>query len=1030
MKKLKWIVPIASICILGIVLGLILGLQNDKTETKYEKIVPQPTYKLNKPLNLSLDGDILTWDNVQNASGYLVTINNFTFFVSTNQIDLSITNFDNGFVCVKAIGSNEFINSVDSIKIFYCQEVDQEEVAKIKTLLDDFYATLLEEHNILTGEVAEELYLNGLKADDANQLLNLLEDLIKLNFQLPNYQKYDNFDLLINKLWEYLDLNILPYVKVYSSINIMKYYFHHKINNPTDYEKLITTYFTLEQINSNYQYLFNYLDHLDNFEYQCLGSFVKYLSLYKTQIQNIGGLLSTYFKNNDDSTNQPALDLSADINTLKNTLCQVLIDEMPQIIEYNEITEVICHIYQNVSPDYVLNKLSSNDLLLFLRELYNTNHRYISFLSYLKDSEFKLVLKYLFNVLDSLDINSLINDWKNLNPHSLINSLIEAVNNLKQINYSEIFKNSLIIQIKDILSDNLSLASIKELKNLFADLNTKLGTLDLNDYLSIDLSVYNDLLIKDDEEITSSNILRDSLIKELKEKDVLFDEDLTDYQLVIMVIDYLSQNNLPLSSFVDIDIILMEPQYFSKALSFDVLALLDDLMPILVGDDELSALAISDALSPFIDELNEYKEYVLEIRKYVEIYLLIKEINELDTTNIEDMYDIVNKLGILDDESLNNFDYLSLFNLVIIIKTKYAKFDVLYEEQYLDNVVDIDYEDVFLGWSLYLLVGNKALEYEYLIKDSFVIIKDLYEIYNDHVLDRDYVELFDNYQIFIEHLLKIEEDEDNLYQALLALKNIHQLINDKYLYLDNYHLNEKFYELVNSLIAVIALYVDDDLTLYQTINQYGYLVSLILNNYFRNLNNEWESLDDEELYDYSLKLLKYYYLIKEFYALIEIENNQITAHSINQIIEFNRNYYADLIELINDPLMDSFFYNYLAIINIPSMNLDRLVELGECKAIFREILCLYLSSIDYLSEEEYEELWLAFYQQINYLLSGMTNIKLNINKANLFEYLIFYNVLRVAFYRIDQLTERVIYQKNDEYLINHLDEYLLSQHLS
>lgn len=126
MKKFLAIICsiVLSFCLVGC--GEKESSMNYSQETSnYETVV-----QLEAPENVRYDNDILKWNIVDNASGYLVTIGSEEFSCPTNFLDLSNLNISNGTFAakVRAIGGGQYTSSANSntITISIEKTVDEE----------------------------------------------------------------------------------------------------------------------------------------------------------------------------------------------------------------------------------------------------------------------------------------------------------------------------------------------------------------------------------------------------------------------------------------------------------------------------------------------------------------------------------------------------------------------------------------------------------------------------------------------------------------------------------------------------------------------------------------------------------------------------------------------------------------------------------------------------------------------------------------------------------------------------------------
>ena len=126
MSKKKLIILISSITLFvvaAVVTTVLLinhfkPVDDDNTEIEETEFIT-----LQKPLNLQIVDYSLTWNSVENASGYLVYVGKNEYEVSTTSIDLKGKVNEKDIVSVKAIGSGKYLNSIKSIELIFVKNV-------------------------------------------------------------------------------------------------------------------------------------------------------------------------------------------------------------------------------------------------------------------------------------------------------------------------------------------------------------------------------------------------------------------------------------------------------------------------------------------------------------------------------------------------------------------------------------------------------------------------------------------------------------------------------------------------------------------------------------------------------------------------------------------------------------------------------------------------------------------------------------------------------------------------------------------
>lgn len=491
MKKLKIIIPIIVIVLITAVILLVV-IKTKPTDEKVT-ITPKATYTLSKPVNLSMEGDTLTWDEVDNASSYIVYIGDKSYEVSTNQFDLQGIILENDIIYVKAIGINQYLNSANSVKLVYHQDSENEDIINIQNILELFIKNIFDIEVNLSNE-ALHLYLNGLSSSDVSMLAEVIQSLVEENINLYNkLDKINNFQKILQNIEDYLNLDMLQYNKAFGFLNILKLYLSYRIIYPID--KVNNTVYFTGDINQQYQVTIDTINDLNSVKYQSLAATLNYLSLYLEQIKTLIGTFSLY----SESAN-----LLNDIVTIKNTLCNVLINEMPTINEYNDFIQVVKAIYSGVNSTYLKEHLKDDDVVDFLKYFYDRNYFYLNFLKLFNENDIKLIYTYIVKIEESTENE----DLEHLFSEEALQELMDIINPMMEK----------IVNIDDYLT--VDLAFLEEFNQAINsnDLNQILSLLDYDDYISFDQEII-ELLLSDDFSVTdllNNQEIRDKLNQNIK----------------------------------------------------------------------------------------------------------------------------------------------------------------------------------------------------------------------------------------------------------------------------------------------------------------------------------------------------------------------------------------------------------------------------------------------------------------------------------------------------------------------------------
>ncbi len=143
---------------LFIVLALLVifgvaGCNSDPVDIDVTEFVDTPT-------NLEINGNVLSWDEVEGAQGYIVYVNDVEEeTVRTNSFDFSSLEGDHLVFRVQAKASRGFNDSALSVSIAYVENKDAEVLAMNVVLAENSLA-------LIADGLAEELVNKGMTADD------------------------------------------------------------------------------------------------------------------------------------------------------------------------------------------------------------------------------------------------------------------------------------------------------------------------------------------------------------------------------------------------------------------------------------------------------------------------------------------------------------------------------------------------------------------------------------------------------------------------------------------------------------------------------------------------------------------------------------------------------------------------------------------------------------------------------------------------------------------------------------------------
>ena len=777
---------------------------NDNTDVEEKTLIT-----LQKPLNLKIDGYQVSWNKVENASEYLVYVGKNEYKTDTNSIDLSNKVNERDIISVKALGKGNYSNSVKSIELIFINKINEEEVNLMTNTISSFIKTSVVGLDVTTlkiKDVASKLYCVGVTNNDLLDVIAKLSTAIQNNRNIINKEKIQVFNKIINNIFDTLDISMNEYALVNSVIYLYSLYFEGCYKNnglQMEFDELNTRYFNDDKAIKNYEYLFSYLNELTTFSLQNYTSVVHYYKLYQVQINNFINTL-------DGGKLLESETAVAEIVTLKNTLCNFLVGEMPLVVEYDDFKQAIIDLYSNTAEAYLLENVEVFEVSEYFNNLYAYNHYLFSFLNSLDDKESKIIIGQLISVFKSispeirndffeitsfLDLSSDYNIKTILEKHfdnifgkylftinqdfidkmtaiSRLNNINDIVNELFdyfKINDYFLLNDSAKMKVENYFSDFIP-SDLQEKGDFNSYLVEIFNTIDYQSYVSLDYEkLFN---IEDTDKVL--NLLADYRLGLLSEEE--FNEEIkqyidiengfkVDYDGLLKAISLAFNEKAPKIS-----------QFFKSLYELDDYNLNAILSIFGITDEDvnLDASGFVEYIQSLIgfkfnDTFTEenlnlfYNNVIEEIQEefsgFVEIYniyLIFKNVENDDFTDI----DVENIMG---DGSIN---YMALYTLLNDLNIKFARFEAKYVPAYENGLKIGSIREDSVSFLTYLIFGIKAPYWDAIIGDLWDITSKLFNTLKEYEkigeLYRHYYTLIDSFDeyINIENIVNIYNNEE------------------------------------------------------------------------------------------------------------------------------------------------------------------------------------------------------------------------------------------------------------------------------
>ena len=931
-KKILIIVSCLILLVSGSVLLAVL-LKDDKPMDD-EPIIETNLIQLKKPLNLKFDDFNFSWDVVENASSYMVYIDEMEYEVFSNSYDLTSTVSEGSVISVKALGKDQYKNSVKSLELIFRSVVDEEEVEKISECLHqtlDKYLIITTDLSDKLSTISEKIYLSGMTCENLKKILLEIDSLLEKNQEIIKFNKIEILKNLFSDLINIINLEMNEYATVSSICYFFELYCDAYVLNESriEFSLFDTQYFEEGEVVSNFTSLVELIKGFKSIDIQNITSHLYYYNVYRNQIDNIK---NTFNNTSVDNING----LYNDIIMLKNMLCDMLINYMPQEIEYEGFKDLFLNIYNTVSDGYLEDKLTSSEIESYFNNLYTVNEYYLSFLNYLEDSDYKVIVTRglsfyksiteedktnIKNLISLFDLSNENNILEIIEKHFILNfgnydfeldskfkedisKLLEkddlSIVIMELIEYFEVGK--YISSNEDIISlvveyfEGLIPEKFNKVDVFIEYIINVIDQLDYTKYIELDLTK----LITEEE---SKNIIQNlfnmifgkmdynQFVEELFEL-IDFEEAIfIDYQsLGADLVDVLKNETEELAYFLEDIISLDQITIQNILLLMNVDAVIDvdleglkehafSLMDIYVEND-----VTLERIESFVSGVyQEVDGIVTKLNKYIELVNFFKDFDgeEMTEEDIEKIYQ---------DESL---DFMSLFILLDHLNIKYAKFQVNHQPAYEDGL-EFDpetFEENVFNFIVYLYYGIHSYAGHEITLDTIPVIEKIIALAKDYQKLEDMKNHYDNlFKKFEEisdfnDILIIYKDKNQFNQYISNMRKEIDYTYNSIKYLcevlpieEMFELNYSFVKLINSCG-------------YKNIGQDVLNIVELLDNSF----DDFKVLVEELYLEYGVKETAIISLYNDMHSLLD----PIEAY----VVELKEIYYEDA-ELSEDDIID------------------------------------------------------------------------------------------------------------------------------
>ena len=415
MKK-RLIIIISSVVVVLAAAGIILGVSLSNRPTPPTPPGPnEPTEQLFVPRGLELNGTVLSWDGVENATEYVVKVGDTEYTTSECSIDLKDKAKERDILSVKAKAEG-FITSKKSIDKIYISVINQEEVKGMSNKVLEFVAEksggTVDEITEMFGDalntISEKLYKEGLVTKDIENVVTTVDDVITSieNFEPSDDAKVSEYvEVITNQVSKLVDLEISTYAVTLAIKEVCLFAIEVNTDGAVSGKKNLVRVDTEIYPNEEVyvQKLYDYLEKMSNRDIEriafVLDSLKEVYIALEVKLPNIFDeidKIETNWEGVENWDNIFALVESA--MKIKDDVINSVLAGMPTMEEFTEVASIFASIYDAIAPEYINDSNPYEMCLRAYQEMYALLHRTISFIGEIDTELFLQIKPYIKDV--------------------------------------------------------------------------------------------------------------------------------------------------------------------------------------------------------------------------------------------------------------------------------------------------------------------------------------------------------------------------------------------------------------------------------------------------------------------------------------------------------------------------------------------------------------------------------------------------------------------------------------------------------
>jgi len=712
---------------------------------------PEGLTQLSAPSGLVIVGTTLSWEPVANATSYVVYIEGVAHETAKCSMNLEgkAENEDKVYVVAKA---NGYIDSEKSVEKVYIFVIDEAEVSSINNKLTEYISSLnqsgveSEKMNAAIQNVAEQLYKEGLKTSDVEQIISTVDeiknDIIEFNNQGKDLDASQYVEFVSQQVSKIAALDLSAYAVTYAAKEVallsvdMIIESYEEENIRYSKKSYVKVHHTPEYVDEleTLKKLRTYLAEITVIDVEKISIILDALKdiydVLEVRVPNIIAELKNLENVNGKLDYSTVSSIALSFIKIKDDILTSVLAGMPSMETFTEALSVLEGLYVAIAPEYLISESPYEVIALAAQGAYSNAHALLSFIA---EIDAKLVIELAPYIKDIYDIvNKQISEFPTISNDVDYAKFIGYVTEKTGLTSDEVVgllegtykllmtlqsnPEEILLQIKEIAE--------KELENNFKNFDYSIL---LNDPLILNITniVYSE---------NKEEALQTFLVEELEiSKYVALQEGKTSDDVLAVVMS-LSQEQISAA--------------LEKACSnFDVQQLIADL-----GLEDIVIFDLEGLQNALVGMMNE------------ETVELIKDLGAMQS--VEDLQEVLAKY----------FDVQIDFNeeLKAIVSKVLAEYglDINYKEVLETILVEFGLKDIYGNLEFIYGILNAHFtkffnEYKPLIPTQTVSLESLAKYYVKTSI----------YSVFGENSADFEADVKDIVNDILGLKDETEIVN-------------------------------------------------------------------------------------------------------------------------------------------------------------------------------------------------------------------------------------------------------------